>query len=262
MVERAHMEASGEEPLTLRALRRRWWLMIVLAIVAVIGAVVLNESSPRDFRAEAQILVTPVAPNSEVFLAVPALRQTGDTARLVQTSVALVDSHEARVRTDKQLGATARDASIDVQAKGASNLIAVRATSEDAADAAQVANAFARNALTVRYEQLIEPLERAISQTRSQIKRFKSVTNDYTVSLRERLDVLRITQQGETDPQLSLAEPASVTSDRQGPPAWLLVVAAALGGAALGFGLILLLEAVRPRRAAPVPSPATAPAPA
>jgi uncharacterized protein involved in exopolysaccharide biosynthesis len=240
----------SDRPLALRALARLWWIVLVFAILAAAGAVLVNESSPRDYRAEAQILVTPIASDDQTFLTIPALRQTGDTPRLIQTAAALIDSHEARDRTARDVGEEGDDASIDVQAKGASNIIAVSVTAPKARRAARVANSFARNALAVRAEQLGKRFDSAIAHNARQLKRYRRSTSDYALGLRQRLDVLRVAKKSGGDPTLSLSQTADVPDDREGPPGWLVIVAAVLGGAALGFALILLLEAIRPGKPA------------
>ncbi len=235
-------------PLALRALRLWWWVIVLTALLAIAAAGVVNESSPRDYRAEAQILVTPISADEQTFLTIPALRQTGDTPRLIQTAAAVVDSNDARDQTRRDLGDDAGDASIDVQAKGASNIIAISATAQEARVAARAANAFARNALAARADQLAPAFAAAIVRTQRQLRRVAGSTNDYALGLRQRLDTLRGAQSTGGDPTLSLSQEAGVPGDREGPADWLVMVAAAIGGMALGFVLILLIEALRPRK--------------
>jgi uncharacterized protein involved in exopolysaccharide biosynthesis len=233
------------------ALTRRWWLIALVALLAAAAALAWTASRPRDFRATADVLVTPIGADDQTFLGVPALRQSGDTARVVQTAVGLLDTPEAARRTARELGGSwtekrVRDR-VDAQARGASTLVAITARSESAAESARIANAFASSALAVRKEQIAGPLQSAVRQTLSQIRRARGRDSDYTGALRVRLDTLRIAQ-STGDPSLSLTQEATVPTERDGGPAWVYVLAALIAGGMAGAGLALALEAVRPSR--------------
>lgn len=227
--------------------RRLWWLVPALALLTAIAAFAWSQANPRDWSATAEILVTPIGSDETTFLGVPALRQSGDTARTVQTAAAVVDSVEASRRAARELGDGWSDQRVrdrtSVQARGASTVLAVTATTDERATAPRVANALAESALDVRREALIEPLDAAVSQTLSQLRRHRGDTSDYADRLRSKLDALRIAQQT-GDPTLSLAEAAAVP-ERTGVPAWLLTIAGLLAGAALGVVALLLLDALR-----------------
>jgi len=227
--------------------RRMWWLVPALALITAIAAFAWSQANPRDWSASAEVLVTAIGSDETTFLGVPALRQSGDTARTVQTAAAVVDSVEASRRAAQRLGRGWSDQRVrdrtSVQVRGASTVLAVTATTDERADAARVANALAESALAVRREALVEPLEAAISQTLSQLRRHRGDPSDYADRLRSKLDALRIAQQT-GDPTLSLAEAAAVP-ERTGVPTWLLTLAGLLAGAALGVAALLLIDALR-----------------
>lgn len=242
---------TQEIPLTLRALRRAWWLVVVVAVLAGAAALIARDASPRDYTASADILVTPIAADDTTFLGVPALRQTGDTARVVQTAVGLLDTVPAAQRAAADLGAGWSQSSVrgrtDVQARGASNLVAVTAHAKKSADAANLANAFAKASLALRKEQLAGSMQSAVLQAYAQLRRQHGRRSGYADQLRVRIDALRVAQSS-GDPSLSLSQAATEPTGRSGTPAWLVVVAAIIAGGALGFALILLIEAISPSR--------------
>lgn len=233
------------------ALTHRWWLIVLIALLAGGGAFAWTESRSREFRATADVLVTPIGADDQTFLGVPALRQTGDTARIVQTAVGLLDTPEVARRTADQLGGSWTESrvggSVEVQARGASTLVAITARSASADESARLANAFTQNALAIRKEQLAAPLDRAIGQTLSQIRRARNADSAYSGALRVRLDTLRVAQ-ATGDPSLSLTQEAIVPTVREGEEPWVYVVAALIAGLLVGAGLALALEAVRPSR--------------
>jgi capsular polysaccharide biosynthesis protein len=240
-----------DTPLALRALRHRWWLVVLIALIAGGAAYAVSSSTKRDFSTSADILVTPIAADDATFLAVPALRQTGDTARIVQTAVGLIDTPTAARIAARELGGKWTQGSVgsavDVQARGASNLVEVTARAEKARDARRLANAYARGGLEVRRRALVRPLRVAVRQAYAQLRRQGGRRSGYADQLRARIDNLRVAQ-ATGDPSLSLSRLATLPTSRSGPPTWLVVAAALVAGAALGFVLALLLEAIRPRR--------------
>lgn len=227
--------------------RPSWWLVPLLAVLCAAAAFAWTQANPREHLATAEILVTPIGADDQTFLGVPALRQSGDTARTVQTAAGLIDSTAAARRAAEELGEpwtgrVVRDRTT-VQALGASTLVAVTAQTEDRADAIRLANAFATSALAVRRERLAGPLRASISQVLSQIRRQRGRDSDYRDHLRTKLDSLRVAQQT-GDPSLSLAQRAAIT-ERAGVPPLLLVLAALVAGAMLGAVALLLTQAVR-----------------
>jgi capsular polysaccharide biosynthesis protein len=230
------------------SVHRRWWIVPIVAVIAAAAAYAWIQANPRDYSATAELLVTPIAGGEDTFLGVPALRQSGDTARTVQTAAGLVDSVAAARRTAIELGVGWNEArvrgAVRVQALGASTLIGVTARTAQRADAQKVANGFADSALAVRRAELAVPLRAAVLQTLSQIHRARGRNTAYVNQLRVRLDNLRVAQQS-GDPSISLSQRAEVTS-RAGVPAWMLLTAALLAGGAVGVAALLALDALAP----------------
>ena len=232
---------------------RRWWLVVIAALLAAAAAAGWSESQPRDYEATAEILVTPVGGDDQTFLGVQVLRQVGDAGRTVQTAAAIVDSVPAARRAAGELGAgwserRVRD-EVDVQAQGATNVVAVTGRADSPGEASRLATQFARSALDVRRDQLAPQLRAAVGQTLLQLRRFGDRSSGYVNQLRARLDNLRTAQQT-GDPTLSLAEAAPVPTERGGTPTWMIVAAALLAGGLVGLAAAMVLPASRSRVAA------------
>ena len=238
-----------EQTPILRGLRRRWWVPLLCALATVAAAYAYLETRPRDYEADAEILITPLGIDDRAFLGVQVLRAGGDPGRTVQTAAALVDSEAAAERTAEQLGPPwtterVRDRT-DVDARGGSTLLVVTGRAEKAAEAAELATTFARSALEERRARLAEQLRGAIDEVEAQISGLsrRERTTGYADQLQLRRDTLRLAERT-GDPTLSLVEEAPVPTGRPGQPLWLLLGAALLAGLALGLVAAVVLDAL------------------
>jgi Mrp family chromosome partitioning ATPase len=233
----------------LRGVRRRWWVLVLCAGLAVAAALVYTQSRERDYEASAEILVTPLAIDDRTFLGVQVLRAGSDSGRTILTAVGLIDSEAAAVRTAQQLGGDwttrrVRDA-IDVETRGGSALISVTGRAGGAESAAQLATTFAEASLEERRERLAEQLAGPLDEVEQQISALSAGerTSGYADQLRIRRDTLRLAART-GDPTLSLAQAAPVPTGRPGQPLWLLLAAALLAGLALGAVAAVALDGV------------------
>src|SRR4051812_36847276 len=94
-----------EQPLgvTWRGIRRGWWLVVLTTVIAVAAALWWSSEHPREYKAEALILVNPIALDDQTFLGVQTLRAGGEASRIIQTAVGLVRTDEAARRTAAKL---------------------------------------------------------------------------------------------------------------------------------------------------------------
>jgi capsular exopolysaccharide synthesis family protein len=219
----------------LAAIRRRWWLLFVLAIVSVgVAALALSQRTPT-YQAEAQILVVPFPAGDANITGIKILRETNDGARDLQTATALLTS----ARTDEAAaaavgrGMTAAEVSQNVALEpvGGSNIIAVRATSSDARQAARLANAYANAAIGERDATVKE-------QARIAMKAIDGQQGEEFAATRQQLRSLR--DQG--DPTVSVSQGAGVPTAAEGPSDPVVLFAALIAGLVLGTIGALLLE--------------------
>src|SRR4051794_34412373 len=87
-----------------RALRRRWWIVLLCAIVAGAIAATWCHQNPRDFKARSTVLVDPVPDDDQTFTGIPVLHQAGSPDRAVQTAAGLLDTDRAARITAAGLG--------------------------------------------------------------------------------------------------------------------------------------------------------------
>jgi uncharacterized protein involved in exopolysaccharide biosynthesis len=235
---------AAAEPPTPGALARtagltsRYWKLIVLVMLAcMVGAVAYLTVAPPRYRATAQVLVTPVAPDT----ATQGLRLIGgsEPTRSVQTAVALLDTQAAAVRTSAKLGGRHTPASVaqavTVEPRGQSYIVSVSADAADPDAAALLANTFVGSALELRNEDVKTQASRLAQSLRAATPAGGADTGQLAT-----LDLLAATG----DPSLSLTEAASSPERRTGLPPGLIVVLAAVFGLVLGTAAALARNAL------------------
>src|SRR3954471_10493951 len=88
----------------LRALRHRWWVVVLCAIAAGALAAWWCSQNPREYHAESTVLVDPVPDDDQTFTGIPVLHQAGSPERAGQTPAGLLDPDRAARLTPARLG--------------------------------------------------------------------------------------------------------------------------------------------------------------
>jgi Mrp family chromosome partitioning ATPase len=235
----------------LRALRSHW-LVAALFVAAVVAAsvVVLGLRSPT-YEATAELLVSPVDPTDTNFSGLSVVQELGDPTRTIQTAAALVENREIADAAADRLGGPwtggrVADA-VTVSPQGQTNVLEIRASTDDASDAADVANAYAAAVIDVRGLALQDDVDRAVDRVRSELAALNPGTSATREVLQQRaaqLELLRVSG----DPTVSFVEPAAVPSSSSGLPRYLVVGLAAAAALVLAPGVAWLVELAGPRR--------------
>jgi Mrp family chromosome partitioning ATPase/capsular polysaccharide biosynthesis protein len=242
---------SSEGGLTayLRAIRTHRVLVVLVTLAALAGSIVWLSLRTAEYKATAQILVTPVPQDGTTLPGIQVLRSdANESTRTVQTAAALVDSPAAARLTAQHLGHgwTRRKVldAIEVKPQGESNVLAVTAKADGGATAARVANEFVRATLTVRKAMLVRQANAAIAQLK--VRAARGASGDSADVIAEQLNQLQAIQRT-GDPTLSLSQPADVPTSPAGAAPWLLIALSLLAGLTVGSGGAVLLELIGPR---------------
>jgi capsular exopolysaccharide synthesis family protein len=232
--------------LYLRAIRTHRLFVILVALVALGGALFYLSQREEEYEATAKVLVTPLPQDDESFLGLQLVRDSGDPTRTIQTAATLIESPAAAAAAARAAGGGVEsdevlDEIVEVQPEGESNILAVTATDEDPEGAALIANEFARAALRARQVALDAQVQAAVGETEEQLAGIVDPGDPRRAVLADRLTRLQ-TIEGGDDPTLSLSERAIPPDDPVGTPRPLVVALALLAGLALGIGGALLLE--------------------
>ncbi len=213
-------------------------------LAAVGAAIAWTALRPADYQATANILLTPLAQEDTQFQGLNAVREAGDPTRTAQTAATLIKSTAAADRTARELGGdwTAKKVldAISVTPEGESNILAVTAKTDDATEAQQLANTFARESLAARRDIIAR-------QATAEVERLRASQDDLgegteaAATVTERINALeKVRVDG--DPTLTLSQAATKPESPSGPPMAVIVLLAALAGFTLGSGAALLLE--------------------
>lgn len=212
----------------LRVLRRRWWLVALLVIAgAAIGAVAALSADERH-EATATVLITSAPEENQAGAARGALTPEA-AARLVRTRV-VADRVAEELPDDASAAELLDDVSTSVDASGA--FVDVTARADAPAEATARANAFARQFVAARNEDVGDRLRQAIEQAQrqlDQLPRGERTRLSAEIAELRATAALRGVDAQVVDPAVGAAE-----QDEERLPLW----------TALGAGLGLLLGLV------------------
>lgn len=221
----------------LAAVRRRWWLVLALVLVCGgVAALAVAKRSPS-YTAESQILITPFSGDDSTLLGVRLLRNSGDPTRDVETAITLLSGAANEATTARRLGggtspADVRD-HVTLEAIGGGDVVAVRGVAESKEAAVRLADTYAQAAIDARNAQVEQDARTAIGQIDGR-------DDPELVGPRQQLRSWR--DQG--DPTMSFSQRAALPAGPDGPPSWMVVLAAMLAGGLLSVVGAVLLERV------------------
>lgn len=242
--------AEGALSPYLRAVRTHWRVVLLVALAITALAALWSQTRASEYRAGAEILVTPLPFDDEAFLGLPYIRDTGDPPRTLQTAATLIDSQRAAAATARALGPSWSqrevERAIEVNPQGQSSVIEVTAVAHDPAESARVANRYVRSVLDVRRATLRPLVQASIENTRDQLSRLPQGASS-AETLADRLARLESVADGD-DPTLSVSQVAAPPSEPLGSSTSLMLGIGLLLGLVLGSIVALLLEVLRPRR--------------
>ena len=226
----------------LRALRSHKLVVALATLAALAGALAWTSLRTPDYDASAEILVTPVPQDDEIYLGLPLLRDSGEPTRTIQTAATLIESASAERATALELDLSRSQVhnGITINAKGESNILEVVARAESGEAAAELANAYAEASLAIRRELIADRVGRALSQLRDRLAGLSDQGSEAAVDLQRRIGAVEALENGD-DPTLTIAEQATVPRDPVGAPAAIVIPLVVLAGFILGTALALAL---------------------
>jgi capsular exopolysaccharide synthesis family protein len=233
------------------AVREHWLLVLLITIAALAAAITYANTAEKRYEAEADILVTPIAGDDEVFIGIPLLRESGQSravltvARLIKAP-ALAEAVRQRLGTDKSRGELL-DA-IEVTPQEQSNIVTVVGTADNATEAAAIANAFAQQLVDKQTEAFQIELQAVIERSRARLQSIPRAQRALGegVAIQQRLGQLAALV-GAEDPTMNISSEAVPPPSPAWPRPALTVAVALLAGLLLGVGVAVGLELVSPR---------------
>jgi uncharacterized protein involved in exopolysaccharide biosynthesis len=228
----------------LAALRRRWVIVLAIAFLAVDAAMLVTVLTPKQYSATAKVLITGAEP-------IDALQVGGarslDPERDLNTSVELVNLQAVArpVRDELGLKMNVPDllAEVHTAPDGNSNVLAITTEDRDPAQAAAIANAFARRYVTFRRDASRARFQEAASlaQLRLAALPINARTAPVRKELRERQQELETASTLQTG-GLQVIDTASKPASPSSPRMKLNLAAGLFFGLLLGGLLALALD--------------------
>jgi uncharacterized protein involved in exopolysaccharide biosynthesis len=189
-----------------------WLTLVTLTAAGAAAAAGYAVTAPKQYRATAQLLVTPVPANDPTYVGLDLLR-SGGKRTAAASAAALLRSPQVADAVRAQLGLTrSRDSlldAVDPQVVDDSDVVAITVEDTSATGAAQLANAFADALVAQRTASFQSQLATTIRRNEDLLRTTKGAGAD---ELRRRLSVLRGLQ-GQPDPTLRSAGQASAPAE-------------------------------------------------
>jgi Mrp family chromosome partitioning ATPase len=233
-----------------RTLREHIKLIIACTVLAVAVAAVYTQVAAKRYSAEAQMLVSPADSGDAALSTLPVLHGTSDPTRDTLTAAGLVTNPQVSqaVVSALHLKISPGDLLSKVTATpiGQSNLLALQATSDSAAEAQRLANAFADQVVATRTANLHAALATVIPGLQAQLQAETPAERLANSTLTTELSQLQALKSG-PDPTITVSARAGLPLAPYTPRTKLALVAGLIAGLVLGIGGAFLLDALDPR---------------
>src|SRR4051795_5394062 len=159
----------------IRTLRERKWLILATVLAAPLAAVVYVATADKVYRAEADLLVTPVPGGDSTLTGLGLIHDSSDPTRDVSTAARLVTTNGVARRVKNQLNDPRTPAklnqSVDVAPVAESNIVAITADGPTPQAAQRLANSYATQAVAERTDQFHSQLDDAVSNIEQRLSR-------------------------------------------------------------------------------------------
>ncbi len=143
---------------SLRALRRRWRIIVLVPLLAVFVSLVVSHETPKQYAATAEVYLVPTNENPVSLLLNPGSQPTpADPERDLNTAVSeitetpMADLARSSLRTSESGAALL--AQVSAKLEGTTNIVDITATDADPTRAARIANAFAAQYVLFRLDE-------------------------------------------------------------------------------------------------------------
>ena len=229
-----------------------WLIVVTLTVAGAAAATGYALTAPKQYRATAQLLVSPVSSADPTFAGLDVFRDAAGKPSAAQSAAVLVRSPQVADAVRAQLGVRrSRDSllgEVHAHVVGSSSIVDVTVGDTSATTAAQLANAFVDALIAQRTAGFQSQLTSAIRRDGDLLG---GNPGDQKAELARRLAVLR-SFQGQPDPTLRRAATATAPSSASWPQLGELVLIGAGIGLAVGAVCWLVLALLRLRGGEPV----------
>ena len=233
----------------LQAIRAHWRLILLVTGIATTVSAVFVSTTPKQFEATADIILSPLPGNDDTFQGFSLFRQSFDGSSSVVTASRVFNAAQTRAPASAALQDQGIEATVTVEPLSQADIVSVMATAGSAQAAARAANIFADTAVATRTALFRKELSDHIGRLQRRVAAVPLAQRDTNVeyaAIAQRLGELRGFI-GSADPTLRVASRATPPAGPSWPRPRVTLVAALLASLLLGVGLAVLLEVANPR---------------
>ena len=232
----------------LQAIRAHWRLIVLLVAIATAASAALVLTTPKQFEATADIILTPLSATDNTFQGFSLFRQSFDGSSSVVTASRVFNSAQTRLPALAALRRQGLDATVKAEPLAQADIVSIRTTAGTAIAAARAANVFADTTVATRTALFQQDLRDYISRLERRVAAVPVAQRDTNVeyaAIAQRLGELKGFV-GSSDPTLRIVARATPPLSASRPRPTLTIGAAIIASLLLGVGLALLLELANP----------------
>ena len=234
----------------LDTIRERWWLIAGMTVLAVLAAFIYVETAPKQYKAEAAVLITPVSPSESSNTGLGLITESNDPTQTVSTAARLIYTPAVAQLTKTRLKLPGSPqsllADVSVEPIAQSSLVAVQAQRGSAGGAALVATTFAKEAVEFATTQLHATIAAQLPSLEKQLESLPPAERSGPGTLGQRIAALQALETA-PNPTLRVASVATPPASASSPQKKLALVAGLIAGLVVGLGAAFASQALDPR---------------
>ncbi len=226
-----------------QVLRERIWVVVATLAVTTLGCAAYLATADKVYRADADLLITPVSGDDPILTGLPLLRESADPTRDVETAARLVSSRDVAARVKAQLHLADTPSGLLNKVKSepvaASNIVSVTSSASSPRLARDLANGFADGVVAERSQELRLAIDQRLPRLRQR------VAGGEAGAAAQLSQLTSLRQSG--DPTLRVETRAATPASQAEPRPVLTMGAGILAGLILGISGAFAMHALDPR---------------
>jgi capsular exopolysaccharide synthesis family protein len=230
-------------------IRERLWLIVTVVLITTGIALVYLVTATKTYSASADMLVTPLSATDPALAGLGLITQSPDPTRDVETATKLITNTTVATRVKRALASSRSPQSllnsVTATPVAQSNIVTLTAEDSSPAGARRLANAFARQAVADRTENLHRQIDQVIPTLQAQAQRSGTPfgAGSPIASQIAELQQLR----SSPDPTVRLQNPATTPTAPSSPKPALSIIGGLIAGLILGVAASFAAQILDPR---------------
>ncbi|MDQ6777813.1 MAG: oligosaccharide flippase family protein [Actinomycetota bacterium] len=225
------------------------WIVVVVVVAALAGAVAYVGLAPKVYEAHSQLLITPLPANASV-AGLGLIQQSAVPQNDIETGAGFVNTTVVAQRVRQILGSNQSPQQllqqITVNPVANTDDVDIAAKGNSPAQASRLADAFANATVADRTAALNAQLTQRIATTKGQINSLGNNNGAAKAALETQLGEYETLQTG-SNPNVRVQALSNLPTAPISPKKALTLVAGLIGGVVAGVGLVFVIQLLDPR---------------